>query len=76
MFTTENPQSVATFLVDSTVAGKWRVERAGSHATLLLEPFERLPASAKRAAAEETAGLVRFMEPDAVSYAVRAVSAA
>ena len=74
VFTTKNPQSVATFLVDGVVAGIWRVERASSRATLVLKPFERLPTTALRALSDEGEGLVRFMEPDAVSYVVRARS--
>lgn len=76
VFNTKNPQSLKTFLVDGAVAGRWRVERTGSRARVLLEPFERLPVSAGTELAEEAARLVRFMEPDAVSYAVRAAPAA
>ena len=71
IFTTKNPQSVATFLVDGAVAGSWRVERAAARATLVLEPFERLANTARRALEDEGDGLLRFMEPNAVAYAVR-----
>ena len=72
IFNTKSPQSFATFLVDGSVAGVWRWERAGTKATLVLEPFERLPAAAARELRDEAARLVRFVEPDAASYAVRA----
>jgi len=53
------------------VAGSWRVERTEQKATLRLEPFERLPRSARDDLHEEGARLVRFHEPDATSFAVR-----
>ena len=65
------PQSMATFLVDGSVAGSWRVERVGDRATLRLEPFERLPRGARDELREEGERLVRFHEPDATSFAVR-----
>jgi hypothetical protein len=65
------PQSVATFLVDGSVAGTWRVERARSKATLRLEPFEPLPRGTLADVRDEGERLVRFHEPDAVSFAVR-----
>jgi hypothetical protein len=71
VFATKNPQSVATFLVDGAVAGIWRVERAGARATLRLEPFERLPRGARDELRDEGARLVRLVEPDATSFAVR-----
>jgi hypothetical protein len=71
IFNTKNPQSFATFLVDGAVAGTWRWERAGGKATLIVEPFEPLPRSAGPELRDEAARLVRFVEPDATSYAVR-----
>jgi DNA glycosylase AlkZ-like len=71
VFSTKNPQSVATFLVDGAVAGAWRVERAKQKATLRLEPFEQLPRGARRELRDDGERLVRFHEPDATSYAVR-----
>jgi hypothetical protein len=71
IFHTKAPQSFATFLVDGAVAGVWRVERAKQRATLLLEPFEPLPRAAERELRDEAERLVRFYEPDAISYAVR-----
>jgi hypothetical protein len=71
VFDTKTPHSTPTFLVDGAVAGKWKVERSAKKATLTLEPFERLPASAKRELRDEAGRLVRFHEPDAQSHAVR-----
>jgi DNA glycosylase AlkZ-like len=71
VFSTKAPQSFATFLVDGSVAGTWRVERAKGKATLRLEPFEPLPRAALGDVSNEGERLVRFHEPDAVSFAVR-----
>ena len=71
IFNTKTPQSVATFLVDGAVAGAWKVERVREKATLVLEPFEPLPRAARAARRDEGDGLVRLVEPDALSYAVR-----
>ena len=71
IFNTKAPFSFHTLLVDGTVAGVWRWERAGAKATLWIEPFERLPRGAARDVRDEAARLVRFVEPDATSYAVK-----
>jgi DNA glycosylase AlkZ-like len=71
VFSTKNPQSVATFLVDGAVAGAWRIERVSEKATLRLEPFEPLPRAVRRELRDEGERLVRFHEPDATSYTVR-----
>jgi DNA glycosylase AlkZ-like len=70
IFNTKSPQSFATFLVDGSVAGVWRWERAAQKATLVIEAFEPLPRAAVRELRDEAARLVRFVEPDAASYAV------
>jgi hypothetical protein len=70
VFATKTPQSTPTFLVDGGVAGKWKVERTAKGATLLLEPFEKLPAGAKRDLRDEAERLVRVHEPDAESHRV------
>jgi hypothetical protein len=75
IFHTKAPQSFATFLVDGAVAGTWRAERAGARATLRVEPFERLPRAVQAELRDEGAGLVRLVEPDATSYAVRFAAA-
>ena len=47
VFSTKTPQSVPTFTVDGTVAGKWRIDKR----RVLIEPFRRLT-RAERAAVE------------------------
>jgi hypothetical protein len=71
VFDTKTPHSSPTFLVDGAVAGKWSVEATKRKATLVLAPFEGLPAAAKRALRDEAQRLVRLVEPDAASHAVR-----
>lgn len=70
VFDTKTPHSTPTFLVDGSVAGKWKLERSGKKATLALEPFGPLPAAAKRALRQEAERLVRFHEPNAASHTV------
>jgi winged helix DNA-binding protein len=69
--TTANLRVLPTFLVDGMVAGGWRIERAKASAVLLLEPFGPLAKTARAALAEEGAALLRFIESDAVRFAVR-----
>jgi hypothetical protein len=71
VFSTKTPQSAPTFLVDGAVAGKWRVERSKKKATLVLEPFGRLPTASRDALRTEGEGLLRLVEADAESFAVR-----
>jgi hypothetical protein len=71
VFNTKTPHSVNTFLVDGAVAGTWRVERNREQASLTLAPFEGLARGAREPLLEEARGLVRFVEPDAASHAVR-----
>lgn len=71
VFSTKTPHSTPTFTVDGAVAGTWKVERSGRRAALVLQAFERLPAGARRSVREEAERAVRFVEPDATSYAVR-----
>jgi hypothetical protein len=61
----------ATVLVDGFVAGVWNVERTKGVATLTVEPFEPLEAANRQALQEEGEALVRFLEADAKSFAVR-----
>jgi Winged helix DNA-binding domain len=56
VFTTKTPQSVATFLVDGAVAGKWRFEAGRVH----LEPFDQLPRLVLRELEEEARGLAEL----------------
>jgi Winged helix DNA-binding domain len=71
VFNTKTPHSVQTFTVEGAVAGTWRVERSARRATLLFHPFEPLPPGEVRAVRDEGERLVRFVEPDAASHAVR-----
>lgn len=71
VFHTKTPHSFPTFLVDGSVAGRWRVERTARKATLVLEPFESVPRAAQRELREEAARLVRFVEPEGSAYAVK-----
>ena len=45
VFNTKTPHSIHTFLVDGQVAGSWRHEKG----RIVLDPFERLSAEARRA---------------------------
>ena len=56
VFSTRNPQSTPTFLVDGAVAGAWRHE-AGR---VVLEPWEPLDRAARRALDEEADRLAAF----------------
>jgi Winged helix DNA-binding domain len=60
-----------TFLVDGFVAGTWGVERKKDAATLTVQPFEPLPKKTQGELANEADDLVRFVEPDARTFAVR-----
>jgi hypothetical protein len=66
----------ATFLIDGSVAGTWRVERKKQAAALAITPFDRLPKSDAAALAAEGDALLRFLESDATIYEVRQQSAA
>jgi hypothetical protein len=70
VFDTKTPHSSPTFLVDGAVAGKWKVERSRTRAALVLEPFARLSAAARRDLRAEGERLVRFHEPSAESFRV------
>ena len=69
--TTKNLRVRATFLWDGFVQGTWTVERKRKEATLVLTPFAKLPKAAERALREEGESLLRFLEPEAVTFAVR-----
>ena len=70
IFHTKAPHSYPTFLVDGSVRGTWKTERAGAKAILRIEPFESLPPGAGQALREEADGLIRFVEPGAETYEV------
>jgi hypothetical protein len=56
IFNRKTPHSKPTFLIDGAVAGTWRHERD----RIIVEPFERLPASIRRAVDDEARGLAAF----------------
>jgi hypothetical protein len=56
VFSTKNPPSVPTFLVDGAVAGTWRYEGG----RVKIEPFERLDPSASRELRDEAERLAAF----------------
>lgn len=70
VFSAKTPHSVGTILVDGSVAGSWRAETSDGKAVLRYTSFEPIPAAAERELRDEAAGLIRFVEPEAVSYAV------
>ena len=61
----------ATLLVDGFVAGTWTIERARKAAALVVTSFAALPKKTRDAVAIEGEQLVRFIEPDAHTFAVR-----
>ncbi|MCA1690654.1 MAG: winged helix DNA-binding domain-containing protein [Actinobacteria bacterium] len=56
VFSTKNPHSVSTFLVDGAVAGTWKYEEG----RVRLEPFEPLPSSVRRGLEDEAERLAAF----------------
>jgi Winged helix DNA-binding domain len=56
VFATRNPFSVGTFLVDGAVAGAWHVKKG----RIVVEPYQRLPRSVRKAVDEETERLAAF----------------
>ncbi|MCC6801463.1 MAG: AlkZ family DNA glycosylase, partial [Anaerolineae bacterium] len=63
----------ATILVDGFVRGAWKVEKAKGAAALAIEPFTALTAANRAALKAEGKRLVRFIEPEAKTHAVRFV---
>jgi hypothetical protein len=57
VFSTKNPPSVPTFLVDGRVAGAWRYENG----RIELEPYEKLSRAAQRELRAEATRLAAFM---------------
>jgi hypothetical protein len=60
----------ATILVDGFVRGSWKVEASKANATLNVTPFAPLSTQNRKALAEEGEQLVRFIAPEANTYAV------
>jgi len=59
-----------TILVDGFVAGVWKVEKAKSAATLVVEPFDTLTRRDRDALVDEGEALVRFLETKVKSVKV------
>ncbi len=73
--TTKNLRVRAVFLWDGTVRGIWQAEVRRKAAVLRLTPFEPLPREAFSALTAEGEALLRFLEPDAAAFEVRAEDA-
>ncbi|MFF0339543.1 winged helix DNA-binding domain-containing protein [Kribbella sp. NPDC004875] len=67
---TKNLRVKATYTVDGVVAGLWTSEKKRGVATLTLTPFGKLPKKTQAELEREGGGLLRFLEPDAKSFAV------
>jgi hypothetical protein len=67
----KNGDVLPTFLVDGVVAGVWSTARAKDKATLRLGPFAPLPRKVRTELEDEGERLVRWVEEDATSFAVR-----
>jgi hypothetical protein len=65
-----NLRILPTFLVDGMMAGTWSVDERRREATLTLQPFEKLPRSARTAVVEEAERLLRFSQPAAKAHHV------
>lgn len=61
----------ATILVDGFVRGVWKIEKNKTSATLVIDPFDKLTRRDRGALLEEGEQLVRFVEAEAKSFAVR-----
>ena len=59
IFTTRNPFSVGTYLVDGAVAGAWSVREG----RIVLDPYDALDAKDQRAVHEERDALESFHAP-------------
>jgi Winged helix DNA-binding domain len=68
---TKNLRVRATFLWDGFVQGTWTVVRKRKEAELVLAPFVALHRRVVRALSDEGESLLRFVEPDATTFAVR-----
>jgi hypothetical protein len=61
----------ATVLVDGFVRGVWKIEKTKNTATLVIEPFDNLSRQDRAALIGEGERLIRFVEENAKSVAVR-----
>jgi Winged helix DNA-binding domain len=71
VFRKANTTTLPTFTVDGFVAGAWRAGRKRDTATMTLEPFAPLPRAVHAEVDDEADRLVRWLESDATSFAVR-----
>jgi hypothetical protein len=69
--TTKNLRVRATFTWDGFVAGTWEIRREKATATLVMSPFEPLPAEAVAPLTAEAERVLRFAEDDATAYDVQ-----
>ena len=69
--TSANGIVYATYLVDGRIAGKWTLARVKRAATLTLIPYKKLVAGVRSELEREGDQLLRFVEPDATTFAVR-----
>jgi hypothetical protein len=61
----------STFLVEGWVRGAWKIERVKRAAALVVEPFYPLDTADRKALEAEGERLLRFVEDDAETFAVR-----
>ena len=61
----------STFLVDSFVAGRWKLTREQTAARITIEPVVRLSASARTSLTDDGGRLAAFLVPDAETHEVR-----
>ncbi|GGO84126.1 winged helix DNA-binding domain-containing protein [Wenjunlia tyrosinilytica] len=61
----------ASILIDGFVAGTWRITRDRGAATLVVQPFVRLPSKDREALTEEGGRLLTFAAGDATGHDVR-----
>jgi len=61
----------AAFLVGGFVHGTWKVEKAKKAAILSIAPFKSLTRQNRAALEQEGECLLRFLEPDAVTYEIK-----
>lgn len=68
---TKNLRVRATVLVDGTMAGFWKLDRARGAATVTIEPLVKLRAADRKALCAEAERLAAFAEPQAKEHGVR-----
>lgn len=67
---TKNLLVLPTFLVDGFVAGTWQTSIVKKQAILTATPFEKITKKVQKQLLPEAEELVRFLEPEAIGYAV------